>query len=415
MKLFVVGAILSFTINGVRPVVAQLPGVVERVAVQVKPDTLQEADVDLLASAGIHLVRFGIYYYPDFDRQGQKAPEWARYDRLFQILEKRHIRVLMTAFVPPETLREQLKGQSVPNIDGKFDTLRVRSNLLNDLDVLVRNSVQRYGHSIAAIELWNEPENRRFWSVAPELGSIASAMDGVCARAKGWPQLPLLGFGLVLLPGGDNSSTTLFDSMKKSGATSCLTAVSGHFYREHAELVIDELRKATEYVQLPVAVTELGASSMSTTRTESQQADLVSRVILSSLIAKSPLISMYEWKDSAEAMPEREKHFGALRSDSTKKPLFYAIQNFLPLYQKAESFSGSCTEEICQVAMRVDMQEYQVFWNKSATEVPLSKYLRAEEIDSKLLRSADDFYTSSPQEITLTQSPLLVHVVAHSK
>lgn len=381
------------------------------ITVQVKPDTLQPADAVLLEAAGITTVRFGVYYSPSLDALGQKAPEWARYDHLFSLLKQHHIRVLMTAYTPPAVIDAQLQDAHAPKVGDAYKPEAVRVQLHHDLDTLVRNAVQRYGDQIVAIEFWNEPDNRRFWTTVPALGGFASAMSGICDTAKTWPKVPLYGYGFIFLPGGENTTTPLYDELRKfGGATNCLAATSGHFYRDHAELVIKEVEEARKYTGGEIVVTEHGASALPGKRTDVEQADVAMRMLLSSVLAKMPLASIYEFKDTADATPEREKHFGAIRSDGTRKPLYEALHNFVPLYNAAAQTNGQCDGEFCRMDFKGPSGAYALFWRETAGSTPLSKWLHQDEIDSKLLRSTDDFYTSSPEIIMITQSPLLVRL-----
>lgn len=379
------------------------------ITVQVKPDTLQPADAALLEKAGITTVRFGVYYSPDLDTLGQKAPEWARYDRLFALLKQHGIRVLMTAYAPPAVVDGQLQEAHAAKVSESYKPEMVRAQLHHDLDVVVRNAMQRYGSQIAGIEIWNEPDNRRFWTTVPALGGFASAMSGICETAKSWPKVPLYGYGFIFLPGGENTTTPLYDEMRKDGgATACLAATSGHFYRDHAELLVKEVEEARKYTGGEIVVTEHGASALPGKRTDVEQADVAMRMLLSSVMAGVPLASIYEFKDTADATPEREKHFGAIRSDGSRKPLYEALHSFVPLYNAATQVSGKCDGELCRMDLATPKGKYGLFWRETAGSTPLNKWVTAGEIDSRLLRSTDEFYTSSPEIIMVTQSPLLV-------
>jgi len=379
------------------------------VAVQVKPDTLTDIDVIALEKANIRLVRFGIYYHPHFDTEGPTAREWDRYDRIFQILGRHHIKVLMTAFVPPALLEEQIKDVTNKEDAPSVDKALVRRTLEHDLDSLVMNVLKRYGPSIAAIELWNEPDNKRFWN-ASQLGPYPEAMSGICAVAKKWPIQHLYGYGYMFLPGGDTVTTPLYQEMEKHGAMSCLEGVSGHFYREKAEQITDEAAFAREFTGKPILITELGASSLSSTRTELQQADLITRMILSAVIARVPMISIYEWKDTPDAIPEREKHFGVLNSDSRPKPIYVALSTFQDIYLKSHYKNGFCHADYCYLELNSASNIYIFVWSREDIDLPLDTVIQSEEIETKLVRSPGDYYTSSAKEITITRSPLLVKI-----
>jgi hypothetical protein len=88
-----------------------------------------------------------------------------------------------------------------------------------------------------------------------------------------------------------------------------------------------QIKAASRYIQsqygLPALITEWGVSSGSKRGINGQAADIQSFLAQRNAL-KTPLVSIYEWQDTASGKNARERNFGLIDASGTTKPALQA-------------------------------------------------------------------------------------------
>lgn len=279
------------------------------IGTQVKIERFTFADAKNIRAAGFSFVRFGIWV------NSMPATAYqARVSRAFAAAHSAGLPVLVT-------LRS-----TVPLVQSSSNEanrrLQVR-DAAKQLVVNVRQLVGVHGPDVLAIEVWNEPELPTYWPTGDVDATFPVYIQAVCAGLKTVDRsIPVVGFGFATPPASGSKSDRLLQSLDSS-PQHCLDAISYHAYGMSEA----QIKAASGYVQsryaLPALITEWGVSSGSKRGRDGQAADIESFFAQRDAM-KTPLVSIYEWQDTASGKNARERNFGLIDASGTKKPALEA-------------------------------------------------------------------------------------------
>lgn len=186
-------------------------------------------------------------------------------------------------------------------------------------------------------ELFNEPNNEMFWpprANVDEYVALALAV-GRAFRAE-VPNEKLIG------PGASYIDLPFLESCFKAGLLEYWSAVSVHPYRQDdPETVAGDYCRLRELIksyaknrEVPIVSSEWGYSTLWRNMSESKQAEMLSRQLLTNAANGIPISIWYDWWDDGADADAAEHHFGIVRHDARAnaqepyetKPAFQAAQ-----------------------------------------------------------------------------------------
>lgn len=289
-------------------------GAATRVGTQVKIERFTPAAAIQIKAAGFSFVRFGVWVNAMKTAGYQK-----RVGDAFATAKKARLPVLVTM------------RSTVPLVAPYSDELAREAQLrdaANQFVSVVSSVVSAYGNDLLAIEIWNEPELATYWPTGDVGTTFPIYMQAVCAGLKSvHTSIPVVGFGFATAPARGSESDKLLESIQRSSAH-CFNAVSYHAYG----MSESEIQQTAAYIRsqydMPSLITEWGVSSGSKDGLDGQAARINS-FLMGRESMNTPLMSIYEWQDTASGRNARERSFGLLDASGTRKPAFRAALNAL--------------------------------------------------------------------------------------
>ena len=224
----------------------------------------------------------------------------------------------------------------------------------------VEKVVTRYGDRVAAFEVWNEPNTRRFWKGSQKefFHLVAKTVRTVKTYA---PDARVVGGAVVV------SSAGYLKNMFESGALNQVDAVSFHPYALHPDGVmrrIDTVRSITSEYGFTgeLWITEIGFPTLgghSGSRGEIRQAEYAVKILLGAAIRNIRTIFWYELMDPGpnertDGVWWIENHFGIARSDHTPKAAVHAcslVGRFVP----GSRYSPDCLSIDASLAGKIEV------------------------------------------------------------
>ncbi|MGH2497145.1 MAG: cellulase family glycosylhydrolase [Ktedonobacteraceae bacterium] len=183
-------------------------------------------------------------------------------------------------------------------------------------------------------EIWNEPDNPRFWYPKPDPDSymtLAKAAIGAMRQAD--PQATIVGPALVGLEPKYQDAWNFLQRCFVLGLPTLVDAISVHSYRlgapESATPDYQRLRTLLtryappEKTNLPIICSEWGYSL--TWVSEQQQAEYFARLYLINLLNNLPLTIWYNWHDGPDPK-QIEDNFGLVTYTDQPKIVYSAAQ-----------------------------------------------------------------------------------------
>jgi polysaccharide biosynthesis protein PslG len=285
------------------------------VGVQVKIERFSPAMAQQIKAAGLEFVRFGVWvnamprdtYRAEVDR----AFDAARQAGLLVILTVRDTAPLISVDITEKAARDE--------------QLRIAADRLSGAVVGLARS---YSSDILAVELWNEPEWQKYWPTGNTDATFPAYMREVCAGIDSVrASTPVIGFAFATRPASGSRSDEL---LQETGTSThhCLDAVSWHGYSKSAHEIADASRYVRSRYGLPTVMTEWGVSSGNPSSTK-RQAAAIGEFLREENDPSTPLISLYEWQDSANAENSKERNFGLVDASGKRKPALDAVESAL--------------------------------------------------------------------------------------
>lgn len=388
------------------------------------------SDETNLAAANVPYVRLGLVYDSSFvanpsdpTHTGLNSPTLGLVSDTVALLTHSE-KVVLTVVVTPALLVSQANSYKTAHPGTTMDQA-VNAVTLADLNLSVSLAQSKFGSRIYAIEIWNEPDGASWWTPST-LGTFANAMTNICStgNAPSWG-VPVWGYGFSVLPyaagsGDSSAASSLYTDLYTAGETTCLSAISAHYYTTTPEEFPPKFNNAATAVSpLPIYLTEFGGVSLSSIRTEGAQAQLILRYMLG-FLASSPqpaFTSVYEWKDSCYAPTGAQQYYGLTRdsycdSGAAEKPALTALEQLLTLETGATSSTGSCTTGVtCSVTLVHSDYTYTVYWRSDTTTTYMNSVVSDPTIYEKQLSTTDAFTSRVPSTIPINQIPRVIRRV----
>jgi polysaccharide biosynthesis protein PslG len=286
-----------------------------KVGVQVKIESFKKSDAESIRSSGFDFVRFGVWT----DNVSNAAYQ-AKVKEAFAAADHAKLPVLLTVR-STVSLVTKLSGEEVnaPAME------RAGQNFADQVVELEKT----YPHQILAVELWNEPNLPKYWPTGEFAKNFAPFMSAVCRTlVKSRPQPPTFGFGFANPPTSDPVSDRVLKDILDN-TPDCIDAVSYHTYEASMGVIKVGYQAVKKEYQLPVVISEWGATSLFMRGGEGRQAENVGNFIREAKGTGIPLVSIYEWKDNDSAQGDRERNFGLMKSGSVPKQSMEVVNKAL--------------------------------------------------------------------------------------
>jgi len=315
-------------------VCAQIPGPVlpAGVGVNIHFTTGHVQDLDLIAAAGISVVRMD-FHWAGIERE-RGVYDWSTYDELTANLEQRGIRALYILDYSNPLYEDNIT--SPHPLTGKPYQTPASPQHTESVAAFARwaaASARHFKGRKIIWEIWNEP-NGHFWAPKPDAKQYAAlALATAKAVHEADPGATVVGPATAGFP------WTFLETVMQSGVLEYFDAVTVHPYRnyskspetaapDYAKLreMIDRYAPAPKKGKIPVLSGEWGYATHEGGVSLETQAAFAVRQQLANLLNDVPLSIWYDWKNDGPDPKEREHNFGVMTSDLKPKPAYEAIQ-----------------------------------------------------------------------------------------
>jgi hypothetical protein len=338
-----------------------------------------QADEEISAASSLHalVVRVQIPWSVLEPRKSEPVDPKALafVDRLVGDASAHGIKVITTVDSTPcwaSSAPASLLGSCLPGQFGKANAWPPRDP--SSIDPVVGFLATRYGPRLAAIEIWNEPDqaNQEYFAGPNKVRRYAAVLRAAYPAIKrANPNIPVLGGSLV------GSNGDFLRGLYAAGIKGYYDGLAVHFYT----LTLGSLRTIHE-VQLangdrtPLWLDEFGWSSCWPRRTQEEQACVTRQIqgtnlanIFRSLV-RTPFVAATVMYDLQESTSE---NFGVLTRRGARKPAFVLLSKVLawPFGQPSP------------VALRLRTQDGVVIASGSG---PVGDYMQLEAFQGSLLR-----------------------------
>lgn len=187
-------------------------------------------------------------------------------------------------------------------------------------------------------EIWNEPDNVRFWSPVPSpSGYMALVHATVPALRRADPGALLCGPGLAGFAPQFPTSWAFLENCFSLGLPGLIDAISVHPYRRNEpESVGTDFQRlhtllaryaSRNKANMPLLCSEWGYSGTWVTR--DQQAAYLTRLSLINIQNGLPISVWYDWQDDGNDPRQQEDNFGLLTWNGQPKPAYAAAQTLV--------------------------------------------------------------------------------------
>lgn len=282
-----------------------------------------------LASLGLRLVRLDLTWSLVERQQGHY--DFSLYEPIIQALTSRGVRPLCVLGYS-NALYEPLPAAPAIAVGPHTDA--------------VRQAFARFAGAAAAHfkgrniiwEVWNEPDNVRFWSPAPIPEDYLALLKAtVPALRQADPYALIIAPALTGMSDQYPAAWTYLENCFSLGLASLVDAISVHPYRPGApETVTADYQRVrsllTRYApkdkaHLPIVNSEWGYSTTLVSR--DQQAAYLTRLSLINLLSGLPISILYDWQDDGTDARQPEDNFGLLTSRGQPKPAYTAMRTLI--------------------------------------------------------------------------------------
>lgn len=311
---------------------AELPPlrIPENVGINIHFTGGHEHDLDLIAAAGIRVVRMDFGWAGIERKKGEY--DWSEYDALTADLEKRGLRPYYILDYSNPLYEETVTSKNPVNGREQRDVASPQDS--ESIEAFARwaaEAVKHYhGHSIIW-EIWNEP-NISFWKPKPDAAQYTALALATCKSIRAADS-----DALIVGPATSQLPMKFMEEFLQSGVLNYLSAVSFHPYRNYnrpPESAVKDYKKLRGLIErfapagktLPIISGEWGYASHDRGVSLDKQARFVVRQQLSNLLAGVPVSVWYDWKNDGTNPAEREENFGIVADALEPKPAYLALQ-----------------------------------------------------------------------------------------
>jgi hypothetical protein len=283
----------------------------------------------------------------------------------------------------------------------------------------VEKVVRRYGDTVAAFEVWNEPNARRFWKGSQKefFHLVAEAVRTIKTNA---PDAKVVG-GAVLI-----SSTAYLKDIFEAGVLNQVDVVSFHPYALHPDGVMRRIDAvcsiASEYgFTGELWITEIGFPGWNSgSRREIRQAEYAVKILLGAAIRGIRKIFWYELLDpgpaeTAAGIWRIENHFGIARDYHSPKAAAHAcslVGRFVP----GSRYSPDCLRIEAPLAGKIEVLPFVLpdgttalfMWAKTRQSVRLSIDGRVKELLEHHMYTGEIRPFEQQGRVELTRNPRLL-------
>jgi hypothetical protein len=290
-----------------------------------------EKDLDLIAAAGIKVVRMDLGWAGIERKKGEY--DWSAYDELTANLEKRGLRALyILDYSNPLYEETVVTRDPITGREHRDTASPQRPESVAAFARWAAAATARYRDRRVIWEIWNEP-NIFFWKPKPDVRQYNTLALATCQAIRAVDPL-----ATIIGPATSEIPLKFLEEHFACGILEHLDAVSVHPYRNYAkppETAAEEYAKLRELIarhapparkNLPIISGEWGYASHTQGVSLPTQAAFAARQQLVNLLAGVPVSIWYDWKNDGPDPAEREHNFGLVNADLSPKPAYLAIK-----------------------------------------------------------------------------------------
>ena len=179
-------------------------------------------------------------------------------------------------------------------------------------------------------EIWNEPDQARFWPPEPDPEAYALLAGETCQAMRAASPRPLVILGPAV---ADWIESDYLRAVLANAAADCFDAISVHPYQLPGRLAEDtatwaalrrEVDAGAPGPATPIANTEWGRSVFNRV-TEEAQAAYFARTLVLQRLSGVDLSTWYVWRDPGDDPRNDQHHFGVLHHDGAPRLIETAI------------------------------------------------------------------------------------------
>ncbi|HEY0754516.1 MAG TPA: cellulase family glycosylhydrolase [Ktedonobacteraceae bacterium] len=282
-----------------------------------------------LAGLGLRFVRLDLTWSVVEHQRGHY--DFSSYDPIFRALTAHGIRALCILGYT-NALYEAVPSPPSSAVGPHTDT--------------VRQAFARFAGATAAHykgrgmiwEIWNEPDNVRFWSPTPSASAYMALVKAtVPALRKADASALIIAPALTGMSSQYPAAWTYLENCFSLGLPGLVDAISAHPYRQSIpESVTADYQRLRSLIvryaprnkaSMPIINSEWGYSGTWVSR--SQQAAYVTRLFLIDILNGLPLSIWYDWQDDGNDSRQQEDNFGLLTWNNQQKPAYAAAQTLI--------------------------------------------------------------------------------------
>ena len=272
--------------------------------------------------------------------QSSRGPyDWSDTDRVLRAARAARLRVLAVIGYEPTWARSYDESGRARPVDPQA------------FAGFAAAAAHRYSRQVAAWEIWNEPNTRRFWRAAPDPAAYARLVEATTPRLRAHdPGAPVVvGSMAPAVDAGDGSEisprTYLAGFYRAIGHLRLFDAVSVHpysypampdgkedwntFYRLSSLNAV--MRRAGDG-HTPLWLTEYGAPTGRHARAVSQQRQAQMMVRAQRRATRLPYVGpifFYSYRDRSARARDLESNFGVVRHSGRPKRAFWTLRREL--------------------------------------------------------------------------------------
>lgn len=369
--------------------------------VNIKRDVTKE-DIGLIADAGFKWVRVDVTWEHIEKKTGKYDFENSGYDRLNKELEKANLKPY---YVLSYSNKLYENKRSIVTEDGR----KAFSNF-------VKAATYRYRNQGAVWEIWNEPNSETFWNPQPGYKQYSQLVKEVAPVIKKQDHS-----GIVVAPaisGVSDESLVWLEKFFEEDTLSYIDAVSVHPYRYRSpETVFEDYNKLKKIIghytdkDIPIISGEWGYSTVPTPYqklTDLKQAEYLVRMFLVNSQEKIPISIWYNWQNNGVDTNAKEQNFGIVRSDSTRKIGYLAVQNFtkqLDGYTFSRKIKASHSHDFVLEFKHKQGKKLLVFWTTKSPHTTSFKLKDGIGEINSMLGESHHIEWEGKIKLTVTTSP----------